>query len=251
MARIIQKNIEIEERELIPAPFGSDAGTEKPPEPEYHVVSTRKFAIKKYTAMDGLKVAKTLATKILPVFQNFLPLVNDAQKGANAAYILANLGQYLSMETIAETLDKVSPDDLDFIMRNSLMCVYEILPAGEAQVMNPDGTYGVLDVEYDSLLVLRLFWGAVMCRNVGYWRFFRRKPLGFNYVPPVFFLAAHPENLDQYLHAPWLSKHWRQHELWDGTYTLDDLADYHEMMLVSSENDNRAHAQIKAQMETR
>ena len=33
---------------------------------------------------------------------------------------------------------------------------------------------------------------------------------------------------------------WRQHEVWDGTYTLGDLLDAHEMMLVRNENEQRA-----------
>lgn len=33
---------------------------------------------------------------------------------------------------------------------------------------------------------------------------------------------------------------WRQHELWDGTYTLDDLMDAHEMLAVKAENQRRA-----------
>lgn len=33
---------------------------------------------------------------------------------------------------------------------------------------------------------------------------------------------------------------WSQHELWDGTYTLDDLMDVHEMLLVEGENKRRA-----------
>ncbi|MGP1470049.1 MAG: DUF6889 family protein [Schwartzia sp. (in: firmicutes)] len=33
---------------------------------------------------------------------------------------------------------------------------------------------------------------------------------------------------------------WRQHELWDGTYTLDDLLDVHEIMTVEQENRFRA-----------
>lgn len=33
---------------------------------------------------------------------------------------------------------------------------------------------------------------------------------------------------------------WRQHELWDGTYTLDDLMDVHEILIVKSENEARA-----------
>jgi hypothetical protein len=33
---------------------------------------------------------------------------------------------------------------------------------------------------------------------------------------------------------------WRQHEVWDGTYTLDDLLDWHEMAVVKQENQARA-----------
>lgn len=33
---------------------------------------------------------------------------------------------------------------------------------------------------------------------------------------------------------------WKQHELWDGTYTLDDLMDAHEMLIVENENKRRA-----------
>lgn len=33
---------------------------------------------------------------------------------------------------------------------------------------------------------------------------------------------------------------WQQHELWDGTYTLRDLLDIHEIMAVEAENRRRA-----------
>jgi len=33
---------------------------------------------------------------------------------------------------------------------------------------------------------------------------------------------------------------WKQHELWDGTYTLDDLLDAAELVSVRRENENRA-----------
>ena len=32
---------------------------------------------------------------------------------------------------------------------------------------------------------------------------------------------------------------WRQHELWDGTYTLDDLLDAAELVQVRRENEYR------------
>ena len=33
---------------------------------------------------------------------------------------------------------------------------------------------------------------------------------------------------------------WQQHELWDGTYTLDDLLDIVELIRVRRENEKRA-----------
>lgn len=33
---------------------------------------------------------------------------------------------------------------------------------------------------------------------------------------------------------------WQQHQLWDGTYTIDDLLDAHEVLSVRAENQLRA-----------
>ena len=39
-------------------------------------------------------------------------------------------------------------------------------------------------------------------------------------------------NLDEFLFLPVAAGMWRQHELWDGTYTIDDLLDAAELILV-------------------
>ena len=39
---------------------------------------------------------------------------------------------------------------------------------------------------------------------------------------------------------------WRQHELWDGTYTLDDLLDIVELIRVKNENQARAADAVRA-----
>ena len=39
------------------------------------------------------------------------------------------------------------------------------------------------------------------------------------------------------LYAPVLAGYWKQHEIWDGTYTLDDLLDITEVMIVKNENE--------------
>ena len=47
-------------------------------------------------------------------------------------------------------------------------------------------------------------------------------------------------NIDEFLFLPVAAGYWRQHELWDGTYTLDDLLDITEMIRVIRENERRA-----------
>ena len=45
-------------------------------------------------------------------------------------------------------------------------------------------------------------------------------------------------NIDEFLFMPVAAGFWKQHELWDGTYTLDDLLDITEVILVQI---GRAH----------
>ena len=44
-------------------------------------------------------------------------------------------------------------------------------------------------------------------------------------------------NVDEFLFLPVAAGHWRQHELWDGTYTLDDLLDIVELIRIRRENE--------------
>jgi len=56
----------------------------------------------------------------------------------------------------------------------------------------------------------------------------------------VGYVQAVCQNINEFLFAPVVEGMWRQHELWDGTYTLDDLLDIHEILLVKYENQRRA-----------
>ena len=47
-------------------------------------------------------------------------------------------------------------------------------------------------------------------------------------------------NIDEFAFLPVAMGFWQQHELWDGTYTLDDLLDIAEMIRVRNENEARA-----------
>jgi hypothetical protein len=42
---------------------------------------------------------------------------------------------------------------------------------------------------------------------------------------------------------------WQQHQLWDGTYILDDLLDWYEMAEARNENKSRFHEAVNKSRE--
>ena len=75
--------------------------------------------------------------------------------------------------------------------------------------------------------------------RLGAGRFFRRRRAECSarrseYVPVIC------PNIDEFLFLPVALGYWKQYELWDGTYTLDDLLDIAELAEVRRENETRA-----------
>ena len=70
--------------------------------------------------------------------------------------------------------------------------------------------------------------------------FFSRKPLGLD-IRGRKYITAYCVNVDEMLFVPVMAGYWKQHELSDGTYTLDDLLDILEVMQVENENRHRHH----------
>ena len=72
-------------------------------------------------------------------------------------------------------------------------------------------------------------------------RFFRRRRVEGG-SRSVGYCPVTCPNIDEFLFLPVSFGMWQQHELWDGTYTLDDLLDIAEMIQVRRENEIRAAA---------
>ncbi len=53
------------------------------------------------------------------------------------------------------------------------------------------------------------------------------------------------------LYAPVIAGYWKQYETWDGTYTLDDLLDITEVMIVKNENEKREYQYMEQEREVR
>ena len=95
-----------------------------------------------------------------------MPLLKNRQNGELKAEaesnMIAEVVENFSLDTVAAALEKISGDDFDYIVSKSLQSITEVLPAGESPVMYANGTFGVENVEYDPILVLRLTCEAVM-----------------------------------------------------------------------------------------
>ena len=48
-------------------------------------------------------------------------------------------------------------------------------------------------------------------------------------------------NVDEFAFLPVMAGYWKQHEMWDGTYTIDDLLDIVEVISVRRVREVRAH----------
>lgn len=65
------------------------------------------------------------------------------------------------------------------------------------------------------------------------------------------YVQAKCENVEDMLYAPVLAGYWKQYEIWDGTYTLDDLLDITEVMIVKNENERREQEHMEQEREVR
>lgn len=91
----------------------------------------RKFRINKFDAMTGSYIAYKLMGEMLPMGLS-------AKVGAPSSSNIMSKADFVDLQ------------------KDCLKACAEMLPAGDAQVMNEDGTWGVNDLEKDAKTVLAL-----------------------------------------------------------------------------------------------
>ena len=132
------------------------------------------YRIQKFTARDGLKLARLVLAKIAPI----VPLLPEhpekpeAQqvKGADkqttkpkAADVDVDSKEFYSAVSLA--LDSLDDKDMDYLMDKCLRVCCKMLPAGPTPIIDEFGHYAIPEVEYDMTLTLQLVvsaikWGA-------------------------------------------------------------------------------------------
>lgn len=117
-------------------------------------ISGRKFRISKFNAMTGAKIIK----KLLPIAASFINAAEDKKPKdlkVDAAGVIA-------------ALTDIKDEDFEYVQRACLKVVSENLPAGYAQVLNDSGSFGVVDLENDTMTVLALTAHALMFNVTGF-----------------------------------------------------------------------------------
>ena len=116
-------------------------------------VSKRKWRITKFDAMTGAKVVKKL-----------LPIAATLMKGTDIKDIKGkNLEDIkIDISGVIMALADIKDEDFEYIQKACLKVTLEHLGAGFAPVLNENGSYGVNDIENDTMTVLALTAHALM-----------------------------------------------------------------------------------------
>lgn len=102
----------------------------------------RTFRISRFKATTGAFILFKLTSVLAPLFEG------DTEN--------VDTGKMLSI------LGKIPQDEFEYIQKQALMVCHEMLPGNAAPVMRPDGTFGVIGLETDTITVLKLTMQALV-----------------------------------------------------------------------------------------
>lgn len=111
-------------------------------------ISGRKWRIGKFDAMTGSYMLIKVTGIIAPLLKG-LDRINlkDGElpdiKGIDTAGAMSGLSG-------------LSEDDFNYVYNKCLQVCFEDLPGGPAQVLNPNGTFGVIGLDFDAATTLAL-----------------------------------------------------------------------------------------------
>ena len=118
----------------------------------------RKFVIRMFPAAEGLAILKELMTRALP-----MDLLSNVAIGGQS------VGEKLKGFGFDNSKSAMSIDEFAAFEKRLLTCVDARLKDGDEQIINEDGTYNVVDIEYNLSLVMKLLLEVV---RVNYKDFF-------------------------------------------------------------------------------
>lgn len=106
-------------------------------------IDGRKFRLGKFDARTGSYILFKLVGILTPIFEN-IKLEN-----------LSNIDD-INLTKLASSLFSLPEDEFRYIQDNCLRAIRELLPGNAPQVLDEYGNYGVLDIEFDTKLIMNL-----------------------------------------------------------------------------------------------
>ncbi|OOM74000.1 hypothetical protein CLPUN_42380 [Clostridium puniceum] len=122
-------------------------------------VDGRKFRLNKLDARTGSYMSVKLMGILTPLFEN-VDLSNLKDIKLND----------LNIAKMTKTLFKMPEEDFRFVQDNCLQLVKELLPAGPQKVLDEYGKWGVLDIEFDTGLVMNLTIQSLVFNVTGFFK---------------------------------------------------------------------------------
>jgi hypothetical protein len=114
-------------------------------------INGRTFRIRKFSAKVGAFMVLKVTGLIAPLFKNV-----DLNKLMNVKGPEDIDLSTFNFAGIMAELGNLSEDDFNYIQDRCLQVCSESLPAGLTPVLNPNGSFGVLNLEDDTMTVLAL-----------------------------------------------------------------------------------------------
>lgn len=71
---------------------------------------------------------------------------------------------------------------------------------------------------------------------MGLYGFFRYRAVNTGRNAGISYIPLTDDRIDSFLYYPVIAEMWKQHEVWDGTYTVDDLINAHIILDLKTEN---------------
>lgn len=114
-------------------------------------IGGRTFRIKKFDALTGSFMLIKITGMLAPLFKNMdigkLKDVKDVSEVSPDAFDISGI--------MAE-IGNLSEQDFKYVQEKCLRVCSEVLPAGLSPVLNPNGSFGVIGIEEDTMTVLAL-----------------------------------------------------------------------------------------------
>lgn len=125
-------------------------------------IGERKFKITKFDARRG----SFILFKVMGVITPLVDMMKTSFKDIKSMSDI-NL-ENINFTELAAGLTKLDEKDFTYIQDNCLKVCYEILGSGDAQVLNDNGTYGVIGLERDTKAIMTLTIHAIVFNVSGF-----------------------------------------------------------------------------------